>query len=160
MGWSRFDDGYMDHPKIMDAGPWPELLDRRAIEHCAKYETDGFVSRSGLRRIGRDIPKVSQRVLTLLAVGRWEAHGDGWMVHDFLKFNPSKVAKEADREENRERQRAHREKLRNGVTNEVVTNGRGNRERVVSPKIIERCRRCERLSMDCDCPPLGLVGEQ
>jgi hypothetical protein len=31
MGWARFDDGYRNHPKILEAGPWAELLDRRAI---------------------------------------------------------------------------------------------------------------------------------
>lgn len=158
MGWARFDDGYMDHPKIMDAGPWAELLDRRAIEHCAKYETDGKVSKSGLRRISRDIPKVSQRVLALIEVGRWEASEGGWLIHDYLKYNPSRAEKEADRIANRARQAAHRDKQRNAVTNAVVTNGRG-RVSVPAPKMIARCRRCDLLTIDCDCPPLDLVSE-
>lgn len=157
MGWSRFDDGYMDHPKIMEAGPWAELLDRRAIEHCAKYETDGLVAKSALRRIGRDIPRVSQRVLALIEVGRWTVNETGgWWVHDFLKYNPSRAQREADRASGRDRQAAWR--ARNAVTNSEVTKGTGRESVSVGrPKIVERCRRCARLTLDCVCPPLELV---
>src|SRR4051812_14207864 len=51
MGWARMDDGYMDHPKILEAGPWCELLDRRAIEYCAAHDTDGLVTKSALKKI-------------------------------------------------------------------------------------------------------------
>lgn len=154
MGWARFDDGYMDHPKIMDAGPWAELLDRRAIEHCAKYETDGLISKSGLRRISRDIPKVAARVLALVEVGRWTLNENGgWWVHDYLLYNPSKQEKEAQREAGRERVRKHRS---NAVTNAYQSKGRGG-ESVPTPKIVARCRRCDRLTIDCGCPPLDLV---
>lgn len=156
MGWARMDDGYMDHPKIMDAGPWAELLDRRAIEHCAKYETDGLVSKSGLRRISRDIPKVPQRVLSLIECGRWSLNETGgWLVHDFLEFNPSKEEKQTQREQGRERQRRWKA---NAVTNASHPKGRGG-EAVPTPKMVARCKRCDRLSFDCDCPPLGLVGD-
>lgn len=154
MGWARMDDGYMDHPKIMDAGPWAELLDRRGIEHCAKYETDGLVTKSALRRISRDIPKTAQRVLTLIEVGRWSANENGgWWVHDYLDYNPSKQEKETQREAGRERVRKHRS---NAVTNASHSKGRGGES--VQPKPITRCERCDRLSIDCRCPALELLG--
>lgn len=115
MGWARFDDGYLDHPKILEAGPWAELLDFRSVIWCAKYETDGLITRSALKRIGRDIPKVSSRVLALVAVGRWTVNeGGGWWVHDFLTYNPSKAQKATQREQGRERVRNYRS---NAVTN-------------------------------------------
>lgn len=160
MGWARMDDGYMDHPKVMDAGPWAELLDRRGIEHCAKYETDGLVTKSGLRRISRDIPKVPARVLALVEVGRWTVNeGGGWWIHDYLLFNPSKAEKETQRAAGRERVRKHRLSTSgNTVTNASRSKGRGG-ESVATPKTLARCKRCERLTMDCDCPPLELVGD-
>lgn len=95
-----------------------ELLDRRAIEHCARYETDGLITRSALRRIGRDITKVPSRVLALVEVGRWTVNeGGGWWIHDYLKYNPSKAQKEAQRAAGRERVRNHRS---NSVTNPVT----------------------------------------
>lgn len=151
MGWARMDDGYMYHPKIVEAGPWPELLDRRAIEHCAKNETDGLVTRSALRLLGRDIPKLAERVTVLLEVGRWTANeaGGGWWVHDYLKFNPSKAEKEAMRVAGRERVRKHRS---NAVTNAYQSKGRGSlepeKQRVPS---IVRCKGCGKLDLDCQC---------
>lgn len=154
MGWARMDDGYMDHPKIMEVGLMAEMLDRRAIEHAAKYETDGLITRSAIRRIGRDITKVPSRVLALVEVGRWTVNeGGGWWIHDYLKYNPSKVQKEAQREAGRERVRNHRS---NAVTNASHSKGRGG-ESVPSPKVVARCKRCDRLSMDCKCPEFELL---
>src|SRR5580765_8155562 len=104
MSWARFDDGYSDNPKILEAGPWCELLDMRAIIYCARMSTDGLVTRAALKRIGHGIPKLAERVNVLLEVGRWTVNeGGGWFVHDFLTFNPSKAQKEAERAAGRER---------------------------------------------------------
>lgn len=151
MGWARMDDGYMYHPKIVEAGPWPELLDRRAIEHCAKNETDGLVTRSALKLLGRGIPKVAERVTVLLDVGRWTVNegGGGYLVHDFLKYNPSKVDKEQQRELGRERVRKHRS---NAVTNAYQSKGRGGDTREgLRVRSIERCKTCGNLDIDCQC---------
>lgn len=121
MGWARFDDNYTDHPKVVEAGPWAELLDMRAIIHCARYETDGLVTRSALRRLSRDIPKAPSRVLALIESGRWSVNeGGGWWVHDFLEFNPSKAEKQRQREAGRDRVRKHRS---NAVTNASRSRG-------------------------------------
>lgn len=156
MGWARMDDGYMFNPKIVEAGPWAELLDRRAIEWCAKNETDGLVVRSGLRIIGRGIPKVAERVNALLEVGRWAVNeGGGYWVHDYLKYNPSKADKETQREAGRERVRKHRS---NAVTNAYQSKGRGGDtgERKGVPTV-SWCERCKRTNFDCDCPSLKAV---
>lgn len=160
MGWARFDDGYMDHPKIYEAGPWAELLDRRAIEHCAKYETDGLVTPTSLKRIARGIPKVNERVHKLLEVGRWTVNDTGgWVVHDFLKYNPSKAAKEDMRAKGRQRVAKHRG---NAVTNAYQSRGGDTEEkRSAAHKLVERCKRCdELLGIDCECDsPLSAVPE-
>lgn len=104
MGWARFDDNYSDHPKLATAGPWAELLDMRAIIYCCKQETDGHVARAVLPKLGVGIPAPRAKAQTLVQVGRWlvDAH-DGWRVHDFLKYNPSHAAKEAERAAARDR---------------------------------------------------------
>lgn len=152
MGWARMDDGYLGHPKILEAGPWAELLDLRSIIWCAKYETDGLVTRSALQSIGRGIPKVPARVLSLIEVGRWLVNdGGGWWVHDFLKYNPSKAEKETQREQGRERVRKHRLSTSgNAVTNAYQPMGRGGVS-LPTPKMTARCDSCNRLEMDCQC---------
>lgn len=152
MGWAKFDDGYLDHPKILEVGPWAELLDMRAVIWCAKYDTDGLVTKVALKRLGREIPKVSTRVRALVDVGRWLVNeGGGWMVHDFLKYNPSKAQREADRESGRVRQSAFRNKRSNGVTNQFVPMGTGSVSVSASPKMLARCPDCEKLTVDCVC---------
>lgn len=161
MGWARFDDGYTDNPKILDAGPWAELLDMRAIIYCARMETDGLITRSALKRIGHGIPRTAERVNALLEVGRWTVNdGGGYLVHDFLKFNPSKAEKEAQRAAGRERVRKHRLSTgSNASGNAYHSMGRGRdleaeKQRV---RMVERCRRCGKLDVDCECPPLEAV---
>jgi len=151
MGWAKFDDGYLDHPKILEVGPWAELLDMRAVIWCAKYDTDGLVTKAALKRLGREIPKVSARVRSLVDVGRWLVNdGGGWMVHDFLKYNPSKAQRESGRESGRVRQANFRTK-RNGVTNQFVPMGTGSLSLSTAPKMLARCGRCEKLTVDCEC---------
>ena len=127
MGWARVDDGYLGHPKIIEVGPHAELLDLRSIIWCAKYETDGLVTKSALQSIGRGIPKVPARVLALIEVGRWTVNETGgWWVHDFLKYNPSKAQKESQRESGRERVRNYRSNaVTPPVTNASRSKGRG-----------------------------------
>lgn len=143
MGWARFDDAYTHHPKTREAGPWAELLDMRGIIWCARYNTDGRVTRNGLADIKHGIPKVYDKIDRLVAVGRWKTNPDGgWFIHDFLEFNPSKAQRESEKTAARERQRAWR--ARNGVTNGEVTKGTGR-------GLVERCATCQKLSIDCQC---------
>jgi hypothetical protein len=105
MGWARFDDRYSDHPKVVAAGPWAELLDVRAIIFCARHETDGHVGRAQLARIAVGIPAPRAKVAKLVEVGRWspDARGDGWWVHDYLTYNPSHAKREVERASARDR---------------------------------------------------------
>lgn len=110
MGWARFDDKYSDHPKIAAAGPWAELLDMRAIIFCAKHETDGHVCKAMLGRIAVGIPSARAKASKLVEVGRWspDPRGDGWWIHDYLAYNPSRARKDKDRAEARARMAAAR----------------------------------------------------
>lgn len=111
MVWARFDDRYSESPKIEKAGPWAELLDMRAIIYSARNETDGLITRSALSRIGVGIPKPTTRAQTLVDVGRWTVNelGGGWLIHDFLVYNPSKAQLAKTREEGKERAKRSRE---------------------------------------------------
>lgn len=162
MGWARFDDQYSDNPKILEAGPWAELLDMRAIIYSARMETDGLITRATLKRISHGIPKVADRVNMLLEVGRWKVNdGGGWLIHDYLAYNPSKTQRAAERERGRERVQKHRLSTgRNGVTDAYQSKGSGIQPETRSaPPIVKRCRRCQKIQFDCECPPLNLVGE-
>jgi len=100
MGWAKFDDQFTDHPKVVAAGPWAELLAMRAVIHCARYETDGHVQAAQLPRLAVGIVGPRKQVAALVAAGLWtvDPDGDGWWVHDFLDYHPSRTQKREDRE--------------------------------------------------------------
>jgi hypothetical protein len=143
VGWARFDDGYTDNPKIRDAGAYAELLDMRAIIYCARYDTDGRLTPTGLVVIRHGIPRLGEKIDRLVQVGRWSVDpGGGWQIRGFLEHNPSRAEREVFKEKNRERQARWRA-ANNGVT-DASHRGGG----VITR---ERCARCGKLQLDCLC---------
>ncbi len=119
MVWARFDDGYLNNLKVQSAGALAEHLDMRAIIYCAQNSTDGLVTPLALQIIGVGLPGVQKRVLALIAAGRWVPNeGGGWLIHDFLDFNPSKAQLDDKRTKTKERQAEYR--ARNSVTNSAT----------------------------------------
>lgn len=116
MGWAKFDDQFTDHPKVQAAGPMAELLAMRAVIFCARYETDGRIRESVLPRLTVGITSPKKQVSALIREGLWEESDDGWVVHDFLDYHPSREDKEAERE-------AARERMRNVRANKSRTGG-------------------------------------
>lgn len=126
MVWARFDDCYSESPKIEAAGPWAELLDMRAIIYCARNETDGLVTKTAMAKISTNIPNPRARAATLVEVGRWKPNeGGGWLIHDFLDYNPSKAQLEEQRAEGRVRAKRSRERSREPDTNETRSHAVG-----------------------------------
>jgi hypothetical protein len=104
--WSRLDDSYPHHPKIMAAGSDAMALDVAGICYASRYLTDGFVPDGALAMLG-PITKAKQNACRLVKVGRWERDEKrgGWWVHDYLEYNPSRAEVEDRR---RKRSRAGR----------------------------------------------------
>jgi len=99
MPWLKVDSGMYDHPKfeklsLSQVGLWV-----RCASYAANKLTDGHVSGSTVRKLGGRPGDID----ALLAVGLWETNGDGIVIHDFLKYNPSKAKVEADQEAARAR---------------------------------------------------------
>ncbi len=116
MAWVRLDDGFFRHPKVIAAGPLARELFLASVCWSAANLTDGAIPRVVLPTLllhDDDVPVTSGRrrraVDRLLAVGLWELNGDGWMIHDYLDYNPSRARTLADRAAARRRQQRHRE---------------------------------------------------
>lgn len=94
MGWSRFDDGYPHHPKMMRAGLDALGFDVAGICYSNRYGTDGWIPDDVLPAVfpGAKQPKnLAQR---LVDVGRWERGQGGYRIHDFGEYNPSAEERE------------------------------------------------------------------
>ena len=134
MGWAKFDDQFSDHPKVVAAGPMAELLAMRAVIHCARYETDGHVQAAQLPRLALGVTSPKKQVAKLVEVGLWveDEGGDGWWVHDFLDYHPSRADKDEEREKARERMakaRANKSKRSSGSSEDVQANTQTNNGR-------------------------------
>lgn len=90
MTWIRVDDHFADHPKVMALGHDRLIglgLWHVAASYCARYLTDGFVPTAHIS------PHAPPRLLSrMVAVGLFDPVDNGYMLHDWLTYNPSREA--------------------------------------------------------------------
>src|SRR5690554_1771745 len=118
MTWSRFDDAARKHPKSLMAGNEAWGLWCAAIMYCNQYGTDGFIPDAALATEVLPCP-ITPAKAKKLARQLCEARLDpskpglfvrddarkGYVVHDFLDWNPSKAELDDKRRKDRERKR-------------------------------------------------------
>ncbi len=118
MAWVRLDEEFPDHPKVVTAGPLAGWLHVCALAYCNRHLTDGFIPRAqvarlvnfdGVLELGteddtgpcdvRDWPDISPYKLAdrLVAVGMWEERQGGYLIHDYLDYQPSRAESQAQR---------------------------------------------------------------
>lgn len=99
MAWSRFDDSWSDHPKVIAAGNEAVGVFTRAVAWSAKHLTDGLVPVQIVTMIAGG--KRAKRVIEqLVKVGLFDAFTDESIrIHDFLDYNLSRAQVLDDREE-------------------------------------------------------------
>ncbi len=82
------------HPKAMRAGLPALGLHLLAMSYCAGYLTDGYVPEHWVEREQGKHKGLPQ---ALVEAGLWERIEDGYVIHDWLDFNPSGAAVKARR---------------------------------------------------------------
>ncbi len=141
MAWVRVDDQFSENPKHAAVGPvgWGVWL--AGLAYCNRNLTDGFIPRSVAHTFadfkmvdaegwiwtiartsgsgGADLDGewIAGR---LVEAGIWHESDGGYMVHDYLEFQPSREAVTAKRAKTAERVGRYRGR-RNAVTNAPVT---------------------------------------
>lgn len=137
MSWIKIDDQFADHPKVVEAGPLAAWLYVCGLTYCGRYLTDGWIPDGQVRKLA-DVDKATDLADRLVDVGLWDRVDDGYVVHDYLDYNPSGAKVKAEREANARRQAEWRERNRddngqfgdgnddptndsNGVSNSAVT---------------------------------------
>lgn len=115
MAWSRFDENYCVHPKVVRAGNAAVGLHVRAVTWSNMNATNGFVPRDICANMFADSDE--QLSQNLVEVGLFEAVDGGYMIHDFLHYNPSAKQVKRDRQKARIRMRRVRSKRPNGSGN-------------------------------------------
>lgn len=124
MVWVKHDDQFSSHPKVRRLSDKAYRLHMCAIEHCARFLTDGLVSVESLEDVSfaAKVSSPKRYVDELVAAKLWIVrNASTWRIHDFLKYNRSKEQVEAERKEAAYRQKRYRDRnaVSNGVTNDV-----------------------------------------
>lgn len=144
MVWVRLDDHFDENPKIAAVGPLGIALWVTGLAYCNRNLTDGFIpwttAQSLLSWEYLDVPEEDGRrrrqeisttcgmsgntvtnndvIRLLLDAGLWEELDNGYQIHDFAEFQPSKEQVLSDRRGSAERTRQSR--ARNAVSNNVT----------------------------------------
>lgn len=107
MTWARLDDSFYTHPKIRKAWRCRASIGLHvfAIAHAADHSLDGHVATEFVEDQLPDEVEREEAVKALLDAGLWERNGNGFIVHDFLAYNPSRADLTARREADKERKR-------------------------------------------------------
>jgi hypothetical protein len=135
MPWVRIDDGFPQHPKVIGVGPLGLALQVAGLCYCNRYLTDGFVPKAAVpllldfSEIDTLLPlEVGEpgtwhwALQKLMDAGLWKEVPDGYILHDYLDYQPSKEQVLKEREVNKARQERFRGKpIRNAVSNASVT---------------------------------------
>lgn len=105
MPWFRLDESFHHHPKVVRAGNAAVGLWVRCGTYASQYLTDGAVPADIAQAYGRP-----REIDKLLSTRLWVENGaTGFLMPDYLDYNPSKEQVEIDRAMARERQRRARE---------------------------------------------------
>jgi len=138
MPWVRFDDQFTIHRKVDGLSDAAFRLHTSAIFWSARNLTDGSVTREDLDGVSARVRTPERFAAECKKRGVWHlgdedcpsekcpadgsGDGDGWIIHDYWEFQPSKVQVVRDRAAAAERQakwRAAHNGSSNGVINTV-----------------------------------------
>lgn len=108
MGWVKLDDEFAEHRKVDALPDGAFRLHVAAMCHAARALTDGFIPEDRPPRLMRKYRK--SYVTDLIAAGLWEKATDGWVIHDYLEYNPSAEDELERRRKDRERKARERAK--------------------------------------------------
>lgn len=98
MPWVRLDDEFAEHPKVTGVGPLAGMMQVAALCYCNRFLTDGFVPKGQVPKLVsfdgyafNGVQVTWQGVLQdLLVAEMWSEVDGGYLVHDYLEYQPSR----------------------------------------------------------------------
>lgn len=106
MTWFKVDDGFWSHPKTLTLSKGAVALWVRSGSYAGQHLTDGVISRHVLPILQGNDDEAAE----LVAAGLWLDHIEGYLFHDWHKYQPTKDKVEGDRARTAERVAAWRGK--------------------------------------------------
>ena len=107
MAWAKLDDQFVEHPRIVGLGDRAFRLQVAAICLANRKLTDGHISVHDGRILMATVKANKRHVDELLEHGVWEENGDGWVIRDYLQWNPTAESVKERRRKDQERKRGN-----------------------------------------------------
>ncbi len=109
MAWIRIEDSIFRNRKIVELPPNSKLLLIGSLCHCADQMTDGFIATGAAKATAGllGVPWTAHK--PLVDGGLWHKAEGGFMVHDYLDYQPSSQQERQRREAEADRKRRWRE---------------------------------------------------
>ena len=91
MSWVKMDDQWPFHRKLRLVEPLDRLMWAMSIPYASSQNTDGRLDGPMIEMVAfcAGVTKPYEAADRLVAAGLWELDAGGWVVHDYLHFNPS-----------------------------------------------------------------------
>lgn len=83
MSWVRLDDQFTRHPKVARLSDKAFRAHVDALCYCACFLTDGYIPANEVKARGK--------VLAELTLELWARYENGYVIHDYLDYNLSRV---------------------------------------------------------------------
>ena len=124
--WVKLDDHFVDHPKVLAVGPVGLALFVAGLCYANRLLTNGFIPENQVDRLlhrnggRRDEP--AKLAAKLCEVGLWSSatvkQAKGYLIHDFLKYQPSRKQVLRSRKQTAKRVARWRNQVTRKVTRE------------------------------------------
>lgn len=90
MAWSKLDDGFHEHPKIVGMSDKAFRLYVSSITYSGRHDLQGRLTRAHLEVLFRLTGARQKHVDELLALGAFDQDGEDYRIHGFGKYNPTR----------------------------------------------------------------------
>lgn len=91
--WVKIDDRFFHNPKIRRAGKDGRELYLAGLTYVNGELTDGFIHRDDVAYIAgwAEVNAIPETVAQLVALRLWESVENGFLIHDYHEYNPSRA---------------------------------------------------------------------
>lgn len=110
MAWAKLDDQFVEHPRIVALTDKAFRLHVAGLCHAARKLTDGHLSPTDTKVVLAQVSASKRQVNELLREGVWEPNSTGYVIRDYLDYNPPAIEVKEKRKAEAERLRAIRAK--------------------------------------------------
>ena len=114
--WVRLDENIPHHPKLLSVSPQASWFFVCCLAYCNRFLTNGAIPSAALLHISPTCSRPFLYMNSLVSAQLLEKNSDGWVVHDYLQYQPSAAAIRAQRRATADRVAAHRARRNAAVT--------------------------------------------